>query len=65
MHIEDSRIETIENVPREEMERVADDFRKAGASVETLLRSDGTFTIIARFTSESRYPASGVSSLMQ
>jgi hypothetical protein len=58
-----SRIETIESVPKEEALRIVEDFRKAGAIVETIDNNDGTFSIQAIFTSESMYPASGIRSL--
>ncbi len=58
-----SRVETLTQVPQAELNSVLRDFKNSGAKVTVEDDSQGTFTVIANFSSGSFYQASGVRSL--
>ena len=57
------RVETITDVPAEQLQAMVDDYVKTGATVKVESTQGGKFTIRAEYTSESFYPASGISSV--
>lgn len=56
----DRRIEILHDIPAEQIDAVAQDFKDSGAAeVKKTHQKDGKWTIEARFESGAKYPASG------
>ena len=54
-----SKVVTITDLSNEDLEKVARDYRDSGAEVTTSRQTDGKWKLEARFSSGTKYPASG------